>query len=100
MIALASVWLALAVFLLASTMLVYRPAFTDISVVLVLWLGAPGALCLAGLVLWAHRKETSADPGLRARKLQAKIAIGLSLTAAAIVYALIIFSEKLVPIES
>ena len=99
MIALASVWLALAVLLLASTMLAYRPAFTDLSVMLVLWLGTPGALCLAGLVLWAHRKEASADPGVRARRLQAKAAIIMSLAAAAIVYGLIIFSHKLVPIE-
>ena len=82
--------------LLAIVMLVYRPALTDLTVVLVLYFGAPGAMCLAGLTLWAHRNEDAADdPGLAARRVQSKTAIILAMAAAAIVYGLIIFSSKL-----
>jgi len=97
MLALMSAWIALASLLIAVAMLLYRPAFTDVNVTLVLYFGAPGALCLAGLTLWAHRKEDASDSGLSARRMQAKTAIGLALLAAAIVYALIIFSRKLDP---
>jgi len=98
MLALASVWLGLMSFLLALAMLVHRPAFTDWTVVLVLYFGAPGAMCLAGLTLWAHREEKSADdPGLAARRVQSVTAIVLSILAAAIVYGLIICSRKLTP---
>ena len=99
MLAFASVWIGLATLALSATMLLYRPAFTDLTVTLVLYFGSPGALCFAGLVLWAHRKEDGADPGVSAQRLQAKIAIGLALLAAAIVYMLIINSQKLDPFE-
>ena len=99
MLALASVWIGLASLVLAAAMLVFRPAMTDWSVTLVLYFGSPGALCLAILVLWAHRGEDSSDPGLEARRLQAKVAIVLAILAAAIVYALIIGSEKLLPAD-
>lgn len=95
MLALLSVWISLATLLIALTMVVYRPAFHDVPVALVLWFGAPGAMCLAGLVLWAHRKDDRSDPGLNAQRTQAKVAIGLSLAAAALVYLLIIFSTKI-----
>jgi len=100
MVALSSVWLGLATLLVAVGMLVYRPWMTDYTVPFVLWLGAPGAMCLAGLVLWAYRKETSEDKGIVAQRLQAKVAIGLALLGAAIVYGLIIGSTKLEPIEA
>ena len=99
MLALGSAWIALASFVIALAMLVYRPAFTDWTVLLVLYFGSPGAMCLAGLVLWAHRKEGDDDPGLAARRLQARVAITLALIAAAVVYALFIFSHKIEPIE-
>lgn len=99
MLALMSTWLGLAAFLLASAMLLFRPTFTDWTVTLVLYFGSPGALCLAGLVLWAHRNDDHSDPGLESQRLQAKIAVTLAVLAAAIVYALIIFSTKLEPIE-
>ena len=95
MLALLSVWLGLASFLLAATMLVYRPAMTDPAILAVLYFGAPGSLCLAGLVLWAHRNDPDPDPGLVAQRLQAKVAIVLSLIAAAIIYGLIIGSHKI-----
>jgi len=99
MAALASVWLALAALLLATAMLVYRPAMTDVAVTLVLYFGAPGALCLAILTLWAHREDDVSDRGLQGRRLQAKVAMVFALAAAAIVYALIVGSEKLAPVD-
>lgn len=99
MLALLSTWIGLGVLILAGTMVVYRPAFTDWTVVLVLYFGSPGAMCLAGLMLWAHRKDADTDAGLQAQRLQARIAITLAIVAAAIVYLLVIFSTKLEPIE-
>ncbi len=97
MLALLSVWIGLASLAIAAAMFGYRALFSDSGVTLVLYLGSPGALCLAGLVLWAHRKEGSSDPGVSAQRLQAKVAIGLALIAAAIVYALFIASDKIAP---
>jgi heme/copper-type cytochrome/quinol oxidase subunit 2 len=95
MLALASVWIGLAALALSAAMVVYRPAFTDLTVTLVLYFGAPGSLCLAGLVLWAYRREDRADPGVAAQRKQARVAIVLALVAAVIVYLLVIFSHKL-----
>lgn len=95
MLALISVWLGLASFALGIVMLVYRPAMTDAAIILVLYFGAPGALCLAGIVLWANRTDEHPEPALLAQRLQSKVAIMLALAAAAIVYALIIGSQKI-----
>lgn len=95
MLALLGVWLGLVSFVLAAAMLLYRPAMTDLGILLILYFGAPGSLCLAGLVLWAHRADTDGDPGIAAQRLQSKVAIVLSLAAAAIVYGLIIASQKI-----
>ena len=97
MLALTSVWIALATLVLAGAMAVYRPCMTDVTVTLVLYFGSPGAMCLGGLVLWAHRKTGPEDDAVRNQRLQAKVAIGLALVAAAIVYTLIVGSEKLEP---
>jgi len=99
MLALGSVWTGAASLLIALAMLAYRPAFTDVLVTVVLWFGSPGALCLGGLTLWAHRDDADDDSGVAARRVQAKTGIGLSLAAAAIVYGLIISSTKLEPLE-
>jgi heme/copper-type cytochrome/quinol oxidase subunit 2 len=99
MLALTSVWIGLASLALSAAMVVYRPAFTDLTVTLVLYFGSPGAMCFAGLVLWAYRKEVGADPGIAAQRKQATVAIVLALLAAAIVYLLVIFSHKLESIE-
>jgi hypothetical protein len=96
--ALASVWVGLLTLGLSAAMLLYRPAMTDLTILVVLYFGAPAALCFAGLVLWAHRKDESADPSIAAQRVQAKVAIPLAVLAAAIVYGLIIFSEKLEPV--
>jgi|GEM_PF-1971937 len=99
MLAFAAVWFALASLLIAIAMVVYRPVFTDLSVVLVLFFGSPGALCFALLTLWAFRKEDTGDSGLQARRLQCKVAVVMALAAAAIVYMLVIFSTKIDTIE-
>ena len=95
MLALISVWVGLASFLVAAAMLLYRPTMTDLSILMILYFGSPGAICFAGLVLWANRQDTSAEPAIAAQRLQAKMAIGMALLAAAIVYALVIGSRKL-----
>jgi len=92
-----SVWVAATSLAIALAMLVHRPVLTDLAIVAVLYFGAPGALCFAGLTLWANRKESVEDPAVVAQRLQAKVAIALAIVAAAIVYALIIFSEKIEP---
>ena len=99
MLALAGVWISLASLLLAVAMVVYRPAFTDVTVTLVLYFGSPAALCFAGLVLWAFRKESDPDPGVAAQRVQAKVAIALAIVAAAIAYALVILAQQRPRIE-
>ena len=99
MLAFASVWIALGSLILAVTMVVYRPAFTDLYVTVVLYFGAPGAMCFAGLLLWAYRKERDPDPGLMAQRRQARVAIGLSIVASAIVYVLVMSAEQRPRIE-
>lgn len=78
-------------------MLVYRPAMTDPAIIAVLYFGSPGALCLAGLVLWSFRKAGGGDPAVDAQRLQAMAGLVMALLAAAIVYGLIIFSQKFEP---
>ena len=95
MLAFLGVWIGLGTFLIAVGMLVYRPLMTEWAVTAVLWFGSPGAICFAGLVLWAYRKETGDDPGVTAQRVQAKVAIVLAVLAAAIVYGLIIGSTKI-----
>ncbi len=106
MLALMGVWVGLLTLLLAIGMLVYRPWMTDITVTAVLYFGAPGAMCFGALVLWSLRKSNVHEigayppedgPEVAAQRLQSKIAIGLALCAAAIVYYLIIYSTKLDP---
>ena len=99
MLAFFGVWIGLASLLVALVMLIYRPAFTDFSVVSVLYFGSPGALCFALLTLWAYRKEPDTDAGLEARRLQCKVAVAMAVIAAAIVYGLIVFSTKFEAIE-
>jgi hypothetical protein len=90
-----SVWMGIACLALATTMAVWRPAFTDFYIWLILWLGSPGTMCIAGLVLWSYRKDPHDEPGIAAQRIQCKVAIALAIAAAAIVYVLIIRSDKL-----
>jgi predicted MFS family arabinose efflux permease len=98
MLAFASVWTGLACLLLSLAMLMYRPLFNDVMLVIVLYFGVPGTFCLAGLVLWSHRKDRSDDPAVALQRRQCKVAIGLGLAAAAIVYALVILAQR-VPVR-
>ena len=97
MAALASVWLGFVTLIVSLTMLFWRPAFTDITVPFVLWLGSPGTMCIAGLVLWSSRKEKDHDEGMAAQRLQCKVAIFLAIAAAAVVYYLIINADQVLP---
>ena len=92
MLALASVWIGLASLILAATMVLYRPAMTDNTIPIVLWAGSPGAICLAGLVLWASRKIDHPDPGLVSQRLQAKVAITTAIVPPPLAYLLTISS--------
>jgi phosphate/sulfate permease len=94
MLALLSVWISLASLFLALLMLLYRPAMTDLSVLLVTYFGSPAALCLGLVVLWAHRKSGRDDPNVTAQRAQAAVAIVLAILAAAIVYALFAFAQR------
>ena len=89
MLAFLSVWLGLVTFALALAMLIHPPVATAVTFVLVLYFGAPGAMCLAGMVLWAHRKEASNGSEVAGQRLQAKVAIVLALAGAAIVYVIV-----------
>lgn len=96
MAAFAALWISVVSLTMAVAMLIHRPVLTDITIVFVLYFGAPGAMCLAGLVLWAHRKDDGRDPGVRARRLQAKVGISLAVLSAAIVYSLIISADRII----
>ncbi len=98
MLALLSVWVGLLSLLVAASMAIHRPFFTDMNVVGVLWFESPAALCFGGLILWAYRKEDFSDPAIQAQRLQAKVGMTMAILAAAIVYFLIIYSQKLVPL--
>lgn len=97
MLALFSVWMGLAAFVLALVMLVHRPTMTDLTIPLVLWFSAPASMALGGIVLWAYRKEQQADSGIAAQRMQARVGIVLALLGAGIVYGLIIASAKFDP---
>ncbi len=70
MAALASTWMGLACLATALLMLLWRPALADLTVWIVLWLGSPGSICLAGMVLWAYRKRDAGEPGVAAQRVQ------------------------------
>lgn len=89
MLAFFSVWLGLATFALALAMLIHPPVANEVTFVLVLYFGAPGAMCLAGMVLWAHRKETSNGSEVAGQRRQAKVAIFLALAGASVVYVIV-----------
>lgn len=95
MLAFLSVWIGLFSLILAGAMCVYRPLFTDVTIVLVVYFGSPGALCLAGLVLWAYRKEGVEDEGINAQCLQARVGLVLGLLSAGLVYGLFTFAEPI-----
>jgi hypothetical protein len=93
MLALASVWIGLASLVVAVAMVVHRPWMTDLTLVLVLYFGSPGSLCLAGLVLWSLRKECSRTPGVLGQRRQARAAIVMAVLAAALLYMLVMLAS-------
>jgi hypothetical protein len=75
-------------------MVIWRPAFNDFTVWLLLWLACPGTMCIAGLVLWAYRKQDVDEPGVRAQRIQCWVAIALATVAAAVVYLLVVRAQR------
>lgn len=92
MLALLSVWIGLSALVVSLTMVFYRPAFNDLLVMINMYWLCPLALTLAGLVLWGTRKERAHFGSAR---LQAKVGIGLALSAAAIVYLLVALADRI-----
>jgi hypothetical protein len=88
MLALLSVWLAMAALLLSGAMLVRRAWFTDVWLTVALYT-AILSMTLAGMTLWALRKEPGDGLGVSGRRQQCRVGFGLSLVAIAIVYALV-----------
>lgn len=88
-----SVWLALFSLAASIWMVVQRRRLGDFE--FVMWLDlevACLAMALAGLVLWGYRKRDASEAGIIQQRLQAKVAIGLSLVAVTVVYLLIILA--------
>ena len=69
-------------------------AFNDVLLLIERYFACPLARMFGGLLLWATRKEKSQN---EAPRLQAKVGITLALVAAAMVYCLVAFAERLVP---
>jgi hypothetical protein len=89
-LSLLSVWLALLSLVFSLTMLVYRPAFSDGTIVAALY-SAIAAGTLAGVVLWSTRGQR--QEFVLARQ-QAKVAAALAASAAAVVYLLVAFAQR------
>ena len=93
MLALLSVWLAMAALIMSVAMVLHRAWFTDVWLTVALYT-AILSLTLAGMTLWALRKEPATGPGVAGRRRQCQVGIGLSLAAIAIVYALVAASRS------
>ncbi len=94
MLALLSVWLGLASLVMSLVMVLYRPAFHDVLLLVEMYFACPLSLMFGGLLLWATRKEKSQNA---APRLQAKVGIALALVAAVLVYGLVALAERVVP---
>ena len=92
MLGLLSVWLGLASLVMSLVMVLYRPAFHDVLLLIEMYLACPLSLMFGGLLLWATRQEKSQNA---APRLQAKVGITLALVAAAVVYGLVAFADRL-----
>lgn len=91
MAGLLSVWLGLIALLMSLAMLLHRPAFNDVLLLLDLYFACPLSLTFAGIVLWTTRRERRAYGSART---QAKVGAGLAVVAAAIVYLLVAFAVR------
>ena len=94
MLGILSVWLGSASLVISLVMVFYRPAFHDVLLLIEMYFACPLSLMFGGLVLWATRQEKSQN---EAPRLQAKVGITLALVAAAMVYCLVAFAERLGP---
>ncbi len=94
MLGLLSVWLGLASLVMSLVMVLYRPAFHDVLLLIEMYFACPLSLMFGGLLLWATRQEKSQN---EAPRLQAKVGITLALVAAAMVYCLVAFAEQIGP---
>lgn len=90
---LVSVWLGLSCCAASIWMVVQRRTLSQFELLTPLNLYACClAMTLGGLVLWGYRKRDSSEPGIAQQRLQAKVGIGLSLVAVAVVYLLIMLA--------
>ena len=92
MLGILSVWLGLASLVMSLVMVLDRPAFHDVLLMIDMYFACPLSLMFGGLVLWATRQEKSQNT---APRLQAKVGITLALVAAAVVYCLVAFADRL-----
>ncbi len=92
MLGILSVWLGLASLVMSIVMVLYRPAFHDVLLLVEMYFACPLSLMFGGLLLWATRREKSQNA---APRLQAKVGITLALVAAAMVYGLVAFADRL-----
>ena len=93
MAALVSAWMGLACCVVGLAMLLWRGAFDDRLLPVVLW-GACATIAVAGTMLFAFRKEPTGTEGIAAQRMQCKVGIGLALVAVVIVYALFYFAHE------
>lgn len=87
MLALGSAWLGLFVCLLSAVMVVYRPAFHDLTLPVVLY-GAVIAIGCGGLVLMRKTQPGDRAAAVDAQRLQAQVGIGLGMVAVIVTYGL------------
>ena len=90
---LVSVWLGLSCCAASVWMVVQRRTLSRFELLTPLNLYACClAMTLGAVVLWAYRKRDSSEPGIAQQRLQAKVAIALSLIAVTMVYLLIMLA--------
>ena len=92
MLGLLSSWLGLVELITSAIMVVYRPAFHDLVLLIHMYFMCPLSMTFGGLVLWSTRREKSQFAGVR---LQAQVGITMAVLAAAIVYLLVALAEPI-----
>jgi hypothetical protein len=85
MLSLLSVWTGLAAAIMAVFMQFRRSLFHPIFLTITVYT-AIFSLTMAGVALWALRKHTAGEQGVRGQRVQCYVGIGLALFAVAIVY--------------
>lgn len=87
MLSLFSAWTGLAAMIMAGVMLFRRSFFSPGWLAITVYT-AILSLTLAGIAIWALRKETITEPGVRQQRSQCYAGLGLSVIAIGIVYAI------------